>query len=69
VCNLLPACNFRHIRREANQVAHDLVQKALRQQECVVMHYNVSSCVRVLIKEEALGGTTPLHSVTPECFG
>jgi hypothetical protein len=32
---LLHACHFKHIHREANQVAHLLVQKTLENMECV----------------------------------
>jgi hypothetical protein len=34
---LLSDCKMNHVRREANEVAHDLAQRALKQRECVVM--------------------------------
>jgi hypothetical protein len=33
---LLPACKFAHVQREANQVAHELAQRALGKQQGVV---------------------------------
>jgi hypothetical protein len=53
VKNILPECNFRHVRRGIKKVAHNL--KALRQQECVVTCYNAPQCVRELINAEAAG--------------
>jgi hypothetical protein len=41
VMQLLPQTTIGHIRREANSVAHDLAQRALKFQECVVMQQNV----------------------------
>jgi hypothetical protein len=54
-CSLLPAYNFRHIRREANQVAHSLAQLAIRQQQCVVMRLNAPTCDQALVESEAPG--------------
>jgi hypothetical protein len=36
VAQMLPTCNFHHIRREGNMVAHRLAQHAMRNDECVV---------------------------------
>jgi hypothetical protein len=53
--NLLPACKFTHVNREANQVAHQLAQRSLRQQECMVMHHNLPEEVRGLVQAEGTG--------------
>jgi hypothetical protein len=39
--DILPGCRFSHIKREANQVAHELCQRALRNQQVVVMRFRV----------------------------
>jgi hypothetical protein len=39
--DILPGCRFSHIKREANQVAHELCQRALRNQQAVVMRFRV----------------------------
>jgi hypothetical protein len=51
--NLLPECKFRHIRRGQNTVAHNLVQKVIRHQECVAMRFDVPPCIQELINAEA----------------
>jgi hypothetical protein len=56
VKRLLPECTTRHVRRDANKMAHILAQKALRPQECVVMRLNVPEFVRRRVDVEALEG-------------
>jgi hypothetical protein len=56
VCNLLPDYNVRHIRREANQVAHGLAQEDIRQRQCAVMRFRTPPCVQELVENEAQGG-------------
>jgi hypothetical protein len=53
---LLLGINFRHIRREANLVAHELCQLASTQQRCVVMRLNAPERVREIIAREAPEG-------------
>jgi hypothetical protein len=55
VGNLLPACSFKHIHREGNQVAHRLAQKALRRDESMVMRFDMPQEVRNLVVAEAAG--------------
>jgi hypothetical protein len=37
--NQLPECEFRHVRRDGNRIAHQLAQHALKLAECVVMRF------------------------------
>jgi ribonuclease HI len=53
--NLLPACSFGHVRREANQVAHQLGRRALERHEWVVMRHDMPEEVRSLVIAEAAG--------------
>jgi hypothetical protein len=65
---LLPACDFKHTHREANQVAHCLAQTALRQQQCVVMLLNAPTGVHALLDRKAPGWAlagNPCNSVLP----
>jgi ribonuclease HI len=42
ISQLLSACSFNHVRREANHVVHGLVQLALGQQRGVVMRFKAA---------------------------
>jgi hypothetical protein len=50
---LLPACSFKHIHREANQIAHLLEKKALRNRERVVVRHNMPEEVCRQVEIEA----------------
>jgi hypothetical protein len=52
VKSLLQDCHVSHIKRDANMVAHRLAQRALRNQECVVMRFSAPVCVNELIVAE-----------------
>jgi hypothetical protein len=53
VSNLLPGYMFRHVRREANIVAHKLAHKAIVNQECVVMRFSMPEdvCSQVMLRQ------------------
>jgi ribonuclease HI len=57
--NILPECNFRHVRRGSNEVAHGLARRDSIHQECVVMRLNAPSFVRELIQRGAAGSPDP----------
>jgi hypothetical protein len=60
VMRLLPECTVRHVRCQANQVAHLLAQRALQSRECVVMRLSTPECVRRQVDIEAcVGGSDP----------
>jgi hypothetical protein len=42
---LLPDYKMNHVRKEANEVAHVLAQRALKHHECVVKRFNAPECV------------------------
>jgi hypothetical protein len=56
---LVPKCKVQHVRREANQVAHNLTQWATRQQQCMVMRLNAPPCVHGILDKESLGWKYP----------
>jgi ribonuclease HI len=64
VSSLLQEYNVRHIRREANTVAHRLAQEVIKkQQQCVVMRLRAPPWVQDLVRKEA-----PVQGVTdPSC--
>jgi hypothetical protein len=51
----------RHIRPEANTVAHRLAQEAIKKQQCVVMRLRGPPWVQDLVRKEApvQGATDP----------
>jgi ribonuclease HI len=62
---ILPECTFRHIRKDANKVAHSLAQQALSRQGGVVMRHGMPECVRRQVEVEAaegIGPTIPCNS-------
>jgi hypothetical protein len=56
---LVPKCKVQHVRREANQVAHNLTQWATRQQQCMVMRLNAPPCVHGILDKESPGWKYP----------
>jgi hypothetical protein len=52
---LLPACIFKHVGREANNVAHQLARRALEEYEWVVMRHDIPSDLRSLVNAETAG--------------
>jgi hypothetical protein len=56
VAQLLPECRFVHVRREANQVAHELAQLAMRKRQAVVMRFNVPPDIQSLVDRETPTG-------------
>jgi hypothetical protein len=63
VGHILPACRFSHVRREANQVAHELAQRGLSHQQAVVMRLKVPPDLQALVRREALiGGVNRSHA-------
>jgi hypothetical protein len=58
----LPECSVNHIRRDANGVAHELAQRAIRSHECVVMHSEAPECVHRRIEVEVVQGSTTRSS-------
>jgi hypothetical protein len=60
VNNLLPGCNFKHVGREVNMAAHRLAQRAMANQECVIMRFDMPGEIRCLVQSEAArSGTNP----------
>jgi hypothetical protein len=57
VGNLLPCCSFSHIKREANQVAHELSQRALRKEHAAVMRFRVPPDLCEHVEKERLVGS------------
>jgi hypothetical protein len=55
VKRLLPECTTRHVRRDANKIAHMLAQMALQSCECV-MRLNAPVFVCRQVDVEALEG-------------
>jgi hypothetical protein len=53
--NLLPGSTISHARREVNKVAHELAQRAMKNQECEVMRQHAPECVRRQIVIKANG--------------
>jgi hypothetical protein len=68
--NILPDRNFIHIHRDMNQLAHNLAQKAIRQNECVVMRFDAPACVRQLMASEAVNSQKKEKLLSKEkiCF-
>jgi hypothetical protein len=52
--NQLPGCLFLHIKWEANQVAHELSQRALRREQVVVMRFWVLPNLCLHVEKEML---------------
>jgi hypothetical protein len=52
--NQLPGCLFSHIKREANQVAHELSQRELRREQVVVMRFWVPPNLCLHVEKEML---------------
>jgi hypothetical protein len=55
ISNLLPACKFEHIRREANKVAHQPARRGLEKKEWVVMHHAMPKEIRSLVLAKTTG--------------
>jgi hypothetical protein len=66
--NILPDYNFNHINRDTNQVAHNLAQKAIRQNDFVVMHFDARACVCQLIASKAARVDDASSSCNPNVF-
>jgi hypothetical protein len=63
---LLPDYKMNHVRREPNEVAHVLAQRALKHRECVVKRFNVPECVCRRLEVEAVqGGSTHVSCNDP----
>jgi hypothetical protein len=54
--NLLSGSTIGHVCREANKVAHELAQRAMKNQVCVVMRLNAPDCVRCQLEEKGSRG-------------
>jgi hypothetical protein len=52
VSELLPNCNFVHVRRGGNIVAHQLARRALQYSECIV---SAPACVSTQCAIDAVG--------------
>jgi hypothetical protein len=61
VGDILPACRFNHVRREANQVAHELAQWGVCHQQVVVMRLKVPSDLQTIVHRKALTGVRITH--------
>jgi dihydroxyacetone kinase-like predicted kinase len=59
---LLSDCKVSHIRREANEIAHALEQRAKRQQEYVVMRLSSPEFIRDLVMREEASSVNPTHT-------
>jgi hypothetical protein len=58
--NILPACKFDYVRREANEVVHRLARRGLQMKEWVVMRFDVPDNVRsVVLAETARAVNSP----------
>jgi hypothetical protein len=62
VSRLLQECNYVHVRRDSNQVAHELAKLGARGVQGRVMHFSVPSEVQSLVQKEAVQGSTDVTS-------
>jgi hypothetical protein len=57
-CNLLLDFRLVVVRREANEVAHNLAKLTLARKECVVKRFDCPDSVRSIVEREAPRGVT-----------
>jgi hypothetical protein len=62
---LLQECTLSHVYREANAVAHEFAQRALRYQEWEVLCFAALECVRRLLEIEAVQGNDTQSNCIP----